>query len=194
MKKIGLLGGSFDPPHRGHLYISLEAKKILNLDEVWWLITPQNPLKISKPAKYSERLRNSKKITKNMPIIIKEIEKKIKSKYSYETIKYLKNHYKNIKFFWLMGADNLINFHQWQKWQKIIKDMPIVIFRRYGYNTKALKSTTSNIYKNFRINKKKLSDSDFKNLPAWVIVENKEIKISSTEIRKQRKLFRGRNY
>lgn len=194
MKKIGLLGGSFDPPHRGHLYISLEAKKILNLDEVWWLITPQNPLKISKPAKYSERLRNSKKITKNMPIKIKEIEKKIKSKYSYETIKYLKNHYKNIKFFWLMGADNLINFHQWQKWQKIIKDMPIVIFRRYGYNTKALKSTTSNIYKNFRINKKKLSDSDFKNLPAWVIVENKEIKISSTEIRKQRKLFRGRNY
>ena len=194
MKKIGLLGGSFDPPHRGHLYISLEAKKILNLDEVWWLITPQNPLKISKPAKYSERLKNSKKITKNMPIIIKEIEKKIKSKYSYETIKYLKNHYKNIKFFWLMGADNLINFHQWQKWQKIIKDMPIVIFRRYGYNTKALKSTTSNIYKNFRINKKKLSDSDFKNLPAWVIVENKEIKISSTEIRKQRKLFRGRNY
>ncbi len=194
MKKIGLLGGSFDPPHRGHLYISLEAKKILNLDEVWWLITPQNPLKISKPAKYSERLRNSKKITKNMPITIKEIEKKIKSKYSYETIKYLKNHYKNIKFFWLMGADNLINFHQWQKWQKIIKDMPIVIFRRYGYNTKALKSTTSNIYKNFRINKKKLSDSDFNNLPAWVIVENKEIKISSTEIRKQRKLFRGRNY
>jgi len=194
LKKIGLLGGSFDPPHRGHLYISLEAKKILNLDEVWWLITPQNPLKISKPAKYSERLRNSKKITKNMPITIKEIEKKIKSKYSYETIKYLKNHYKNIKFFWLMGADNLINFHQWQKWQKIIKDMPIVIFRRYGYNTKALKSTTSNIYKNFRINKKKLSDSDFNNLPAWVIVENKEIKISSTEIRKQRKLFRGRNY
>ena len=194
MKKIGLLGGSFDPPHKGHLYISLEAKKILNLDEVWWLITPQNPLKISKPAKYSERLRNSKKITKNMPITIKEIEKKIKSKYSYETIKYLKNHYKNIKFFWLMGADNLINFHKWQKWQKIIKDMPIVIFRRYGYNTKALKSTTSNIYKNFRINKKKLSDSDFKNLPAWVIVENKEIKISSTEIRKQRKLFRGRNY
>ena len=194
MKKIGLLGGSFDPPHRGHLYISLEAKKILNLDEGWWLITPQNPLKISKPAKYSERLRNSKKITKNMPITIKEIEKKIKSKYSYETIKYLKNHYKNIKFFWLMGADNLINFHQWQKWQKIIKDMPIVIFRRYGYNTKALKSTTSNIYKNFRINKKKLSDSDFNNLPAWVIVENKEIKISSTEIRKQRKLFRGRNY
>tara|TARA_B100000579_G_C22734560_1_gene805995 strand:+ start:329 stop:913 length:585 start_codon:yes stop_codon:yes gene_type:complete len=194
LKKIGLLGGSFDPPHRGHLYISLEAKKILNLDEVWWLITPQNPLKISKPAKYSERLRNSKKITKNMPITIKEIEKKIKSKYSYETIKYLKNHYKNIKFFWLMGADNLINFHQWQKWQKIIKDMPIVIFRRYGYNTKALKSTTSNIYKNFRINKKKISDSDFNNLPAWVIVENKEIKISSTEIRKQRKLFRGRNY
>ena len=76
MKHIGLLGGSFDPPHRGHLYISLEAKKILSLDEVWWLVTPQNPLKISKPAKYIDRVNNCHKIVGGQPIIIKEIEKK----------------------------------------------------------------------------------------------------------------------
>ena len=75
MKKIGLLGGSFDPPHKGHLYISLEAKKILKLDEIWWLVTPQNPLKINKPASYSERLRNCKSIVRNQPIKVKEIEK-----------------------------------------------------------------------------------------------------------------------
>ena len=73
MKRIGLLGGSFDPPHKGHLYISNEAKKILLLDEIWWLITPQNPLKISKPATYNERVANCKKISKGKPIVIKEI-------------------------------------------------------------------------------------------------------------------------
>ena len=77
MKNIGLLGGSFDPPHKGHIYISVEAKKILKLDDIWWLVTPKNPLKISKPATYEERIYNCKNLTKNYPIQIKEIENKI---------------------------------------------------------------------------------------------------------------------
>ena len=193
MKNIGLLGGSFDPPHKGHLYISLEAKKILNLDEIWWLVTPQNPLKINKPASYKDRVRNSRLITKNQPIKIKEIEKKINSKYSYQTIKYLNTHYKNIKFVWLMGADNLINFHKWQNAFKIFNEIPIVVFRRYGYNEKALKSYTSNFYKNFKINSKNINFESFYKLPAWTIIPNKEVKISSTEIRKQRELLRSKN-
>ena len=138
MKNIGLLGGSFDPPHKGHLYISLEAKKILKLDEIWWLVTPQNPLKINQPASYKDRVKNCKLIAKKHPIKIKEIEKKINSRFSYETIKYLNGHYKNIKFFWLMGADNLINFHKWQNAKKIFQEIPIVVFRRYGYNDKGI--------------------------------------------------------
>ena len=190
MKNIGLLGGSFDPPHKGHLYISLEAKKILKLDEIWWLVTPQNPLKINKPASYYERLRNCKLIVKNQPIKVKEIEKKINSKYSYQTIKYLNAHYKNLNFFWLMGADNLINFHKWQNAHRIFNEIPIVVFRRYGYNNKALKSNIANFYKNFRINSKNILISNFKKTPAWTIIQNKEIKISSTEIRKQREQLR----
>ena len=190
MKNIGLLGGSFDPPHKGHLYISLEAKKILKLDDIWWLVTPQNPLKVNRPASYSERIKNCKLIIKNQPIKIKEIEKKINSKFSYQTIKYLNKHYKNINFFWLMGADNLINFHKWQNADKIINEIPIVVFRRYGYNNKALKSYTSNLYKNFKINNKNLHIINFKQLPAWTIIKNKEIRISSTEIRKQREFLR----
>tara|TARA_B100001250_G_scaffold409341_1_gene433491 strand:- start:605 stop:1186 length:582 start_codon:yes stop_codon:yes gene_type:complete len=193
MKNIGLLGGSFDPPHKGHLYISLEAKKILNLDEIWWLVTPQNPLKINKPASYKERVRNSRLITKNQPIKIKEIEKKINSKYSYQTIKYLNTHYKNIKFVWLMGADNLINFHKWQNAFKIFNEIPIVVFRRYGYNEKALKSYTSNFYKNFKLNSKNIRIENFSKLPAWTIIQNKEINISSTEIRIQREQLRSKN-
>ncbi|MBT5214681.1 MAG: nicotinate (nicotinamide) nucleotide adenylyltransferase, partial [Pelagibacteraceae bacterium] len=178
MRNIGLLGGSFDPPHKGHLYISLEGKKILKLDEVWWLVTPQNPLKINQPASYKDRVKNCKLITKNHSIKIKEIEKKINSRYSYETIEYLNGYYKNIKFFWLMGADNLINFHKWQNAKKIFNEISIVVFRRYGYNEKALKSYTSNFYKNFRLISKKINVKNFDKLPAWTIIQNKEIKIS----------------
>ena len=190
MKNIGLLGGSFDPPHKGHLYISLEAKKILKLDEIWWLVTPQNPLKINQPAGYLERVKNCKSIVKNQPIKIKEIEKKINSQISYQTIKYLNNHYKNINFFWLMGADNLINFHKWQNAHRIFNEIPIVVFRRYGYNQKALKSYISNFYTNFRLVSKNIHIKNFHKLPAWTIIQNKEIKISSTEIRKQREFLR----
>ena len=190
MKNIGLLGGSFDPPHKGHLYISLEAKKILKLDDIWWLVTPQNPLKVNKPASYSDRIKNCKLIIKNKPIKIKEVEKKINSKFSYQTIKYLNNHYRNINFFWLMGADNLISFHKWQNADKIFNEIPIVVFRRYGYNNKALKSYTSNFYKHFKLSNKNLLIENFKQLPAWTIIKNKEIRISSTEIRKQREFLR----
>ena len=193
MKNIGLLGGSFDPPHKGHLYISLEAKKILKLDEIWWLVTPQNPLKINQPASYSERVKNCKILTKNKPIKIKEIEKKINSQFSYQTIKYLNNHYKYIKFFWLMGADNLINFHQWQNAHRIFNEIPIVVFRRYGYNQQALKSYVSNLYKNFRIKSKNIHINNFNQLPAWTVIQNKEIRISSTEIREQRELLRPKD-
>ena len=192
MKKIGLLGGSFDPPHRGHLHISIEAKKILKLDEIWWLVTPQNPHKIYKPATYYERIKNCKLLTKTLPIKIKETEKKINSKYSYQTIKYLNSYYKNLNFFWLMGADNLINFHKWEKWREIFKDIPIVVFKRHGYNTKALKSITVKKFINFNISNKFFTNNDFKNLPAWTWIHNKEINISSTEIRKQRDKWRNK--
>jgi len=193
LKSIGLLGGSFDPPHRGHIYISLEAKKILQLDDIWWLVTPKNPLKISRPSTYEERIHYCKKITKTHPIKINEIERKIKSKYSFQTINFLQNHYENINFFWLMGADNLVNFHHWQKWRNIFSSIPIVIFRRHGYNVKALKSITLKTFNNFNISNKYLNKKNFTTLPSWTWLDNKEIKISSTEIRKKRELLRGKN-
>ena len=92
-----------------------------------------------------------------------------------------------------MGADNLINFHYWQKWRDIFNGIPIVIFRRHGYNIRALKSITLKTFNNFKISKKHLNKTKFKKLPAWVWIDNKEIKISSTEIRNQRELLRGNN-
>ena len=191
MKHIGLLGGSFDPPHDGHLYISLEAKNILSLNQVWWLVSPHNPLKIRKPTAYEKRVKNCHNFLKNYPIHVKEIEKKINSKYTYYTIEYLLRHNKNIKFYWLMGADNLINFHRWQKWQEIINQISVVIFRRHGYNSVALKSITSKTFANFQVKSNNLNRTHFTSLPSWTFVQNKEIRISSSEIRKQRTLLRG---
>ena len=193
MKTIGLLGGSFDPPHKGHVYISLEAKKILKLDDVWWLVTPQNPLKISKPATYEERIKNCHNITIGKPIKIVEIEKKINSIYSFQSLIYIQNHYKNIKFFWLMGADNLINFHHWEKWREIFNNISIVVFKRHGYNHKALKSISSKTFSHFQIVSNPINLVHFNQLPSWVWVNNLEIRISSTEIRKHRQLLRGKH-
>ena len=193
MINIGLLGGSFDPPHKGHLYISIEAKKILNLDEVWWLITPQNPLKINKPATYNERIKNCKTITKGFPIKVTNIENTINSKYSYQTLNYILKHYKNIKFFWLMGADNIINFHKWQKWNQIFNEISIVVFKRHGYNYNALNSKVLKKFLQYRIEVNYINQFKFQKLPSWTWIDNREIKISSTEIRRQRDIFRG-NY
>lgn len=190
MKHVGILGGSFDPPHRGHIYISLEAKKILSLDEVWWLVTPQNPLKIIKPATYEERINNCYDILKVHSIILKEIEKKINSKYTYFTIQYLHRHYSNIKFYWLMGADNLVNFHKWQNWKQFFNKISIVIFKRHGYNNAALKSIASKTFTDYRIKTNQLNQLQFASLPSWTFVQNKEIRVSSTEIRKHRALLR----
>jgi len=188
---IGLLGGSFDPPHKGHVYISLESKNILKLDEIWWLVTPKNPLKINRPASYKDRIKNCRSITKGLPIKVKEIENKINSTYSYQSINYIQNHYKNIKFFWLMGSDNLINFHLWQKWKDIFNDISIVVFKRHGYNIKALNSKTAKIFSQFRVNNNQIQESSFAELPSWIWINNREIKISSSEIRKQREFLRG---
>ena len=190
MKHVGLLGGSFDPPHRGHIYISLEAKKILSLDQIWWLLTPQNPLKITRPASYEERVNNCHNIIKSHPIFLKETEKKINSKDSYYTIKYLQHHYSNIKFYWLMGADNLVNIHQWKSWKQFFNQISIVIFRRHGYNKAALKSVASKTFSNSQIITNQLNQIQFTTLPSWAFIQNRELKISSTEIRKQRDFFR----
>ena len=92
-----------------------------------------------------------------------------------------------------MGADNLINFHNWQNANKIFNEIPIVVFRRYGYNQQALKSYVSNLYKNFRIKSKNIDKNNFNQLPAWTVIQNKEIRISSSEIREQRELLRPKD-
>jgi len=141
---VGLFGGSFNPAHSGHLHISEYALKKLGMDEIWWLVSPKNPLKSADSlADYSERFASAKELTKhNRQIFVSDIEQKIGTKYSYQTIAYLQKKHKGTRFIWLMGADNLALFHRWQRWQEILEMLPVTVFDRSPYSFTSLASKT----------------------------------------------------
>ncbi len=166
--KIGILGGSFDPAHKGHLAISKEAKKRLKLKKIIWAVTKKNPFKKQSNSNITERIQNCKKFTKSYAFIeIKFFEKTIKSNRTIDLINYLK---KNGKFeiYFLMGADNLINFHKWHKWKKISQNCKIIVFDRQGYKKKSLNSLSFK-----RLNGKNLN-----------FIKFKKVNISSSQLRK----------
>ena len=166
--KIGILGGTFDPAHKGHLEISIQAKKRFELKNIIWAITKKNPFKNESSSSLRKRTQFAKKlIGKNNYIKVKFYEDKITSNRTIDLIKHL-NKDKKFEVYFIMGADNLINFHKWYKWQSIIKKCNILVFDRQGYKAKSLKSVTFNT-----TNKKKLTFIDFK-----------KVNISSSQLRK----------
>tara|TARA_S200000501_G_scaffold102964_1_gene96462 strand:- start:142 stop:663 length:522 start_codon:yes stop_codon:yes gene_type:complete len=166
--KIGVLGGSFDPAHKGHLTISKEAKKRFDLKKIIWAITKKNPFKKDSKNSLTKRIKDCKKIVgKNSFIKVKFYENVIKSNKTIDLINYLKKN-KNIEIYFLMGADNLINFHKWYKSKSISQKCNILVFDRHGYKKNSLKSKTF----------KKLS----KNILSFV--EFKKVNISSSQLRK----------
>ena len=169
IKKIGILGGTFDPPHIGHLYISKIAIKKLKLNKVIWVITKQNPLKHKPYLSIDIRIKLSKEIIKNeKKISIKYIDKLTKSSDTYNMLTYFKNKNKNSKLFFLIGSDNLINFHKWRNWLKIPKIAKLIVFARNKYLVKATKSTAA----------KKLKKNEL------IYINSKKMNISSSLIRK----------
>jgi len=166
--KIGLLGGSFDPAHKGHIAISKEAKKIFKLKKVIWAITKKNPLKKKSSTGIIERIRECKKLTKSHSFIeIKFFEKIIRSNKTIDLINYLRKNTK-LEIYFLMGADNLINFHKWHKWKIISQKCKIIVFDRLGYKKKSLNSISFK-----RLNGKNLNFINFK-----------KVNISSSQLRK----------
>ena len=168
-KKIGILGGTFDPPHKGHLYISKLAIKILKLDSLMWIVTKKNPLKKRAHLSTNLRIKLSKKITKKeKKISVWYFDKKIKSTKTYNLLKYIKKNNKKAKLFFLIGADNLSKFHKWNNWKRIPKLAKIVIFPRQNYSIRSLSKNVS----------KELSKKDL------IYINSKKINISSSLIRK----------
>ena len=166
--KIGLLGGSFDPAHKGHLAISKEAKKRLKLDKIIWAITKKNPFKKKSDVGLNQRINYCKKIIgSNKFIKVKFYENTIKSNKTIDLINYISKN-KKYKIYFIMGADNLINFHKWHKWKSISKKCNIVVFDRHGYKKKSLNSMTF----------KRLSAKNLK------FIEFNKVNISSSQLRK----------
>ena len=166
--KIGILGGTFDPAHKGHLEISKQAKKRFGLKNVIWAITKKNPFKNESKSNLRSRIQFAKKlISKNNYIKVKFYEEKIDSNRTVDLIEYLNKKNKN-EIYFIMGADNLINFHKWYKWKSIIKKCNILVFDRQGYKAKSLKSLTFS-----EANKKSLTFINFK-----------KVNISSSKLRK----------
>ena len=166
--KIGILGGTFDPAHKGHLEISKYAKKDFKLKKIIWAITKKNPFKNESKSKLKDRIQFAKKlIGKNTFIKVRFFEEKIGSYRTFDLICHLKKD-KKFEIYFIMGADNLINFHKWYKWKSIIKKCNILVFDRQGYRAKSLKSATFS-----RANKKSITYVNFK-----------KVNISSSQLRK----------
>ena len=138
MNKTGLLGGSFNPAHRGHRAISIAAARALGLDEVWWLVSPGNPLKPAEGmAPLEARFRSALHASRRAPITVTAIERELGTCYTVDTIAALRRRYPGRQFIWLMGADNLAQFHFWKDWRKIATLIPIAVVSRPGYDGKA---------------------------------------------------------
>ena len=167
-KKIGILGGTFDPPHAGHMHISKIAIKKLKLNKVIWIIVKQNPLKQKPYLNVQTRIKLSKSITKKeKKISVSYLDDRLKTGNTFNLLNYLFKKNKK-KLFFLIGADNLINFHKWNNWKKIPNFAKIVVFSRSNYSKKALNSIAA----------KKLNKND------WIYISCKKINISSSLIRK----------
>jgi len=139
MKRIGLLGGSFNPAHRGHRHISLAAMTTLGLDEVWWLVSPGNPLKdgTKDMAPFEARFASARAMARRARIRVSDFEVRAGTRYTVDTVAALKRRYPKVRFIWLMGADTVAQFHQWKHWRKLVESLPIAVISRPGYDSAA---------------------------------------------------------
>jgi nicotinate-nucleotide adenylyltransferase len=133
--RTGLLGGSFNPAHRGHRRISAAAMRALDLDEIWWLVSPGNPLKDAKGmAPLAARVASARRAARGLPIRVTAIERELGSPYTVDTLRALRRRFPDREFVWLMGGDNLAQFHRWRSWRKIAATVPIAVIGRPGYD------------------------------------------------------------
>jgi nicotinate-nucleotide adenylyltransferase len=182
-QRIGLFGGTFDPPHRAHLAVSLFAMKRLRLDRVWWLVTPGNPLKDTTAlAALDERLAAARALARHPRIDVTGIEALIGARYSYDTIRYLLSRCPLVHFVWIMGADNLARFHRWQNWRGIAALVPIAVVDRLGPSLDAVGSVAGHALRR-RIAERAAASLPRRRPPAWVYLHGLKSPLSSTALR-----------
>ncbi|MBI1777292.1 MAG: nicotinate-nucleotide adenylyltransferase [Proteobacteria bacterium] len=184
---IGLLGGSFNPAHDGHRHISLLAIHLLGLDQVWWLVSPQNPLKPSRGmAPFAQRLAMAAKVAHHPRIKASDFEARLGSIYTADTLFQLKRRYPRRSFVWIMGADNLLQIPRWRRWTRIFNTMPVAIFARAPYSNRALAGLAARRFWRSRVDARHARRLTARPLPAWVFLHTSLSPESATAIRRAR--------
>ena len=182
--RIGLLGGSFNPPHEAHRAISLFAMKRLKLDRIWWLVTPGNPLKQESPPRtLDERMAAAQRLAHHPRIDVSCLESVIGTRYTADTINYLRRRCSGVHFVWIMGADNLAQFHRWENWQGIAAEVPIAVIDRPPDSFRALSSTAAQAMARYRIDESDAGTLAIRTPPAWTFLTGLKSSLSSTGLR-----------
>lgn len=184
--RIGLLGGSFNPPHEAHRLVALTALRRLGLDAVWWLVTPGNPLKTGRGlAPLAERIEAARLLARHPAIHVTGIEAALGTRFTFDTIAALKQRCSGVRFVWIMGADNLAQFHLWQNWRGIASMLPIAVVDRPGASLRACSGVAAQALARYRLN-----ESDGRLLasarpPAWIFLHGLKSPLSSTALREK---------
>jgi nicotinate-nucleotide adenylyltransferase len=187
-QRIGLFGGSFNPAHRGHYMVALYALKRLKLDWVWWLVSPQNPLKDPKETgEYEARVVSARRIARHPRFVVSDLEQQIRARYTADTLAALRIAMGRARFVWIMGADSLKTLHQWHHWQDIAEAVPLAVLARPGYSIRALQGYAATSYASRRVPAAITAAIVNRKAPSWVFVTMPLRKESSTAIRKRRK-------
>ena len=183
--RVGLLGGSFNPPHEGHALITRLALNRLALDRVWWLVTPGNPLKSPTGlAALKARMDAARRLDVGPRVIVSDIEAQIGSRFTYDTLLWLKRRAPRVHFVWIMGADNLRQFHLWRRWRLIAELMPIAVVDRPGSTLKAISSPAGAALARFRVPERDATRFAAMKPPALLFLHGPRSKLSSTALRR----------
>lgn len=182
--RVGLLGGSFNPAHDGHRHMSLMALRTLKLDQVWWLVSPQNPLKpLDGMGKLADRLARARAVAAHPRIVVSDIETQLGTRYTVDTLAALKARFTGTKFVWLMGADNLCQVPRWRHWTRIFDSVPVAIFPRHPYSTSALGGKASRRFAIARADARQAGGLADLTPPVWVFLDVPLHPASATAIR-----------
>ena len=182
--RIGLLGGSFNPPHVAHRAISLFAIKRLKLDRVWWLVTPGNPLKDQDGLRdLNERTAAARRMANDPRIDVSCLESVIGTRYTIDTISYLRRRASGLRFVWIMGADNLAQFHRWKDWRRIASEVPIAVIDRPPQSFRALAAPAAQALARYRLPENQAGRLADQRAPAWVFLTGMKLNLSSTGLR-----------
>lgn len=182
---VGLLGGSFDPPHAGHVRISKAALTRFGLDRLWWLVSPGNPLKTNGPAPLEQRMQAARSIMQHPRVVVTDLEAQLGTRYTAQTLVALRRRYPGVRFVWVMGADNLAQFHRWQDWRWIMETVPVGVLARPGERISARLSRAAKVYAQARIPGRAAHTLGQRDAPAWAFVNLPMSDQSSTAIRKR---------